>query len=204
DCENIFRTFQQAYVGKDHCEVPPEAYDPLFALAPIDTPVDTAMFWSKTKTVVHNYVNKNKGCFVTMEDTLLGSVLDDVDWCGQVGSSETFEGCPEWNYCVNNPKRSFWTRGSAKFAEAAKGVATVMLNGALDAPFDASSIFGKTELPRLNSTTVSKLTVVLVMPKHPKSDCSDVFFKELLNRLDSKIGFECNSHMRRERFPEEE
>lgn len=48
------------------------------------------MFWSKTKDVVHAYVNRNKGCFVTMEDTLLGSVLDMnmfKAWCGEEGSN---------------------------------------------------------------------------------------------------------------------
>lgn len=45
-----------------------------------------AMFWSKTKDVVHAY-NKEKSCFVTMENTLLGSVLDDLTWCGKEGSN---------------------------------------------------------------------------------------------------------------------
>lgn len=42
------------------------------------------MFWSKTKDVVHDFVRN--GCFVTMEDTLLGSVLDGLSWCGKEGS----------------------------------------------------------------------------------------------------------------------
>lgn len=45
------------------------------------------MFWSKTKPVVHNYVNRNKGCFYTIENTLLGSVLDGLTWCGKEGSN---------------------------------------------------------------------------------------------------------------------
>lgn len=45
------------------------------------------MFWSKTKTLVHDYVDKNKACFVTVENTLLGSVLDGLDWCGREGSN---------------------------------------------------------------------------------------------------------------------
>lgn len=44
------------------------------------------MFWSKTKDVVHGY-NKKTSCFFTMEDTLLGSVLDNLNWCGKEGSN---------------------------------------------------------------------------------------------------------------------
>lgn len=44
------------------------------------------MFWSKTKDVVHDY-NGKTSCFVTMEDTLLGSVLDKLTWCGKEGSN---------------------------------------------------------------------------------------------------------------------
>lgn len=43
------------------------------------------MFWSKTKDVVHAY-NGKTSCFVTMENTLLGSVLDNLKWCGKEGS----------------------------------------------------------------------------------------------------------------------
>lgn len=44
------------------------------------------MFWSKTKDVVHDY-NQKTSCFVTMENTLLGSVLDNLNWCGEEGSN---------------------------------------------------------------------------------------------------------------------
>ncbi|KAF5892978.1 ADP-ribosyl cyclase/cyclic ADP-ribose hydrolase 1-like, partial [Clarias magur] len=30
DCEKIWGTFEQAYIGRDPCDVSPEAYDPLF------------------------------------------------------------------------------------------------------------------------------------------------------------------------------
>lgn len=44
------------------------------------------MFWSKTKNVVHDFTEK-RDCFVTLEDTLLGSVLNGLTWCGKEGSS---------------------------------------------------------------------------------------------------------------------
>lgn len=44
------------------------------------------MFWSKTKDIVHDYTKKNEACFVTLEDTLLGSVVNGLTWCGKEGS----------------------------------------------------------------------------------------------------------------------
>lgn len=44
------------------------------------------MFWSKTKDLVHDFTEK-KDCFLTLEDTLLGSVVNDLTWCGKEGSS---------------------------------------------------------------------------------------------------------------------
>lgn len=81
-----------------------------------------------------------------------------------------------------------------QFAEAACGGATVMLNGAIEAPFDPKrsvprplnllrswlemafshmgslhfSVFGSAEVPNLSPAKVRKLTVVLAMPINPK------------------------------------
>ncbi|CAJ1082618.1 ADP-ribosyl cyclase/cyclic ADP-ribose hydrolase 1-like [Xyrichtys novacula] len=113
DCEKIWTAFEQAYLGKDPCEVPMEAYDPLIAAAPFEPACNRMMFWSKTKDVAHEFTAK-KHCFTTLEDTLLGSVLNDLTWCGKEGSGETFtSGCPRWNDCDNNTVRSFWNRVSA-------------------------------------------------------------------------------------------
>lgn len=38
DCEKIWDAFEQAYIGKDPCKVPPGAYDPLIAVAPPQPP----------------------------------------------------------------------------------------------------------------------------------------------------------------------
>lgn len=44
------------------------------------------MFWSKTKDVVQDFSRK-KDCFQTVEETLLGSVLNSLTWCGKKGSN---------------------------------------------------------------------------------------------------------------------
>ncbi|CAB1452487.1 unnamed protein product [Pleuronectes platessa] len=153
DCENLWSVFQQAYVGKDPCNVPTEAYDPLIATAPF-------------KPACNRHFTKKRECFLTLEKTLLGSVLRALTWCGEEGSSETFtSGCPDWRKCENNPVDSFWRSASAAFADVACGDVTAVLDGSIETPFDPKSIFGSIELKRFKSPRVRSLKIVLVSQK---------------------------------------
>ncbi|KAM9712273.1 ADP-ribosyl cyclase/cyclic ADP-ribose hydrolase 1-like isoform 2-T2 [Menidia menidia] len=191
-CEQLWDAFQNAYVKKDHCKVPMEAYDLLMTLAPIEPLQDKAMFWSKTKDVVHDFTGKTD-CFVTVEDSLLGSVLDGLTWCGKEGSSETLTtGCPDWNKCPNNTVSSFWKRISTAFADAAKGDVTVMLNGSITKPFDDKSIFASVEVERLKSPRIKNLKVVLVADKKAGTKCKNGSLKTLQEKLEKKkIKYDC-------------
>ncbi|KAM9712250.1 ADP-ribosyl cyclase/cyclic ADP-ribose hydrolase 1-like isoform 2-T3 [Menidia menidia] len=191
-CEQLWDAFQKAYVKKHPCKVPTEAYDPLMTLAPIEPLQDKAMFWSKTKDVVHDFTGKTD-CFVTVEDSLLGSVLDGLTWCGKKGSSETLTtGCPDWNTCPNNSVSSFWKRISTAFADAAKGDVTVMLNGSITKPFDDKSIFASVEVERLKSPRIKNLKVVLVADKKAGTKCKNGSLKALQEKLEKKkIKYDC-------------
>lgn len=191
DCDKIWAAFEQAYVGKDPCKVPMEAYDSLIAAAPFEPACNRMMFWSKTKDVVHDFTKK-KDCFVTLEDTLLGSVLDDMTWCGKEGSRETFTSdCPGWTDCDNNTVRSFWNRVSAAFAEAACGDTTVMLNGSLATPFSPYSIFGSIEVKGFTSQKMKSLNVVLVTQEKHVSNCTNPSLKNLQKELADGIKYNC-------------
>ncbi|KAM3860356.1 ADP-ribosyl cyclase/cyclic ADP-ribose hydrolase 1-like [Diretmus argenteus] len=191
-CQNIWTVFEQAYVGKDPCNVPMEAYNELISTAPFESTCNRMMFWSKTKDLVHDFTEK-RDCFVTLEDTLLGSVLDGLTWCGKEGSSETFTtGCPEWSDCENNPVRSFWNRASAAFADVACGDVTAMLNGSIATPFSPTSIFGSIEVKRFNSTRIKNLNVVLVIQKNALTNCNnDASLKDLKKELANGIKYNC-------------
>ncbi|XP_029698844.1 uncharacterized protein isoform X2 [Takifugu rubripes] len=90
-------------------------------------------------------------------------------------------------------------QGSERFAEAACGDATVMLNGSIATPFDTSSVFGSVEVLKLNSTKVRKLTVVLVTATTPVSDCSN----ESLQKIKAETGQSYHLRMQgSERFAE--
>ncbi|XP_048123150.1 ADP-ribosyl cyclase/cyclic ADP-ribose hydrolase 1-like isoform X2 [Alosa alosa] len=159
DCEKIWESFKQAFVGRNPCDVPPDAYDSLLHKVSHDPACNRMLFWSKTKEIVHAFTGK-MSCYLTLEDTLLGFTLDGLNWCGKNESQETFTtGCPD---CDNNSFRAFWNGASAAFAASACGDASVMLNGSIDMPFNSKSIFGSVEVKHFNSSIMNGLTVLLV------------------------------------------
>ncbi|XP_063730035.1 ADP-ribosyl cyclase/cyclic ADP-ribose hydrolase 1-like [Eleginops maclovinus] len=198
-CTKIWEEFEKAYVGHDPCNVPGENYDSLIAVAPLKHSCGKTMFWSKTKDLVRDFTKNREDVFI-LEDTLLGSVLDGLNWCGKKGSSETFtEGCPEWDECANNPLRSVWNRGSHASADYGCDDVTAMLNGSRDRAFDPERVFGSVEVKRMKYPKVKSLKVVLFTQKNTQSDtqkssqeanCNNVL-KDLKGALDQGITCTC-------------
>lgn len=191
DCNKVWEAFQQAYVGRDPLKVPAEAYNPFIAETQFHNPMcNKLVFWSKTKEIAHDFTEKNEGCYITVEDTLMGSVVDGLTWCGKEGSNETFTtGCPKWEE-GENPVHSFWKRASAAFADAACGDVTVMLNGSLDTPYHPTSVFASIEVPRFTSAKLKSLTVVLVTQNN-LGTCTNDSLKNLQNDLAQGIPYHC-------------
>ncbi|KAM4606299.1 ADP-ribosyl cyclase/cyclic ADP-ribose hydrolase 1-like [Polymixia lowei] len=194
-CQNIWSVFERAYIGKDPCKVPVEAYDPLIYTVPVDPPYDRMMFWSKTKNVASEFATTNN--YVILDKTLLGNILDGLTWCGKEGSSETFTtGCPGRSdkNCLNNPVHSFWNRASAAFADGASGQVTAMLNGAIDEPYDPTSVFARIEVKRLNPNKVNSLNVFLVNQKKDGASCdNNQSLRDLRVEVQQKgITYSCN------------
>ncbi|XP_056155729.1 ADP-ribosyl cyclase/cyclic ADP-ribose hydrolase 1-like [Lampris incognitus] len=191
DCLGIWQAFEQAYVGKDPCQVPVESYDHLLTTSPFEPACNRTMFWSKTKDLVHEFT-MHRDCFLTAEDTLLGFILDELTWCGKEGSKETFTAdCPGWTTCVHNPVRSFWKRVSAAFADVACGDVTSMLNGSITTPFSSTSIFATIEVKRLKSPNVKSLNVVLTTNANAVTNCDNASLKDLQRELDRGINYSC-------------
>ncbi|XP_032359706.1 ADP-ribosyl cyclase/cyclic ADP-ribose hydrolase 1 [Etheostoma spectabile] len=191
DCEKLWGAFEQAYVGRDPCKVSREAYDPFIAAADFKPACNRLMFWSKTKDVVHDFTKK-RDCYLTVEDTVLGSVLNGLTWCGKEGSNETFTtNCPGWRDCENNTVGSFWNRVSTAFADAACGDVTAMLNGNIATPFSPTSIFASNEVKRFDSSRVKSLNVVLVTEKSAVTNCTNTSLKDLQKELKQGIKYNC-------------
>ncbi|XP_056440179.1 ADP-ribosyl cyclase/cyclic ADP-ribose hydrolase 1-like [Gadus chalcogrammus] len=190
-CVKVWSAFEQAYVDHDPCQVPPQAYDHLLSIAPPLPKYNWTLFWSGTREVAHQV---SGGCYQTLEDTMLGSVLDGKTWCGKQGSNETFDsGCPGWTQCVNNPVRSFWSRASAEFAVVACGDAAVLLNGSRDTPFDPHSTFGSHRSQKFTPGLMkgARLSVVLVTKDNVGANCTDESLKNLQKELKPGIKYIC-------------
>ncbi|KAK0139370.1 ADP-ribosyl cyclase/cyclic ADP-ribose hydrolase 1 [Merluccius polli] len=158
DCVKVWSAFEQAYVGRDPCEVPMEAYDHLISTAPPQPACNRMMFWSKTKDLAHLV---SDSCYQTMEDTLLGSVLDGQTWCGKKGSSTV-----------------------------ACGNTTAMLNGSIATPFSTASIFA-IEVTQFTSDRMRSLTVIMVTNDVVVSNCTNESLKDLQKELDPGIRYIC-------------
>ncbi|KAI1888737.1 hypothetical protein AGOR_G00171810 [Albula goreensis] len=195
DCEEVWKAFSGAYLGKDPCEVSVEAYDPLMRAVSERPACDRMLFWSKTRDFVHDFTAKTK-CQLTLEDTLLGYMMNDQTyWCSEKGSSVTFTEkgkCPGWDECERNPMKSFWKRASAAFAESACGDVAVMLNGSIDTPFAPDSIFASVEVKKFHSPKMKALKVVLVTKgKDDKANCKNKSLQNLKDALDPRLSYEC-------------
>ncbi|XP_035271157.1 ADP-ribosyl cyclase/cyclic ADP-ribose hydrolase 1-like [Anguilla rostrata] len=195
-CEEMWDAFSGAYVGKDPCDVPMEAYDPLIHAVSEKAACNRMLFWSKTKDIVHQ-LTEAKHCLLTLEDTLLGFVMDGLTWCGKNGSKETFTtGCPGWMECERNPVRSFWNRASAAFAESACGEVTAMLNGSINTPFNTNSIFGSIEVKKFSSPKMRALNVILVTRGNDTTNCENDSLQSLQGTLDPNLKYTCKEVQR--------
>uniref|UniRef100_UPI0037E90F2F ADP-ribosyl cyclase/cyclic ADP-ribose hydrolase 1-like n=1 Tax=Semicossyphus pulcher TaxID=241346 RepID=UPI0037E90F2F len=188
-CENKWAAFEQAYVGEDHCGFSEGNYDQLFAETNFKHPCGKTMFWSKTKDLVHEFTKK-RDCFVTLEDTLLGSVLDGLEWCGKEGNKETYT--QQCQKCQPNPVSSFWKTASTRFTQHACGEASVMLDGERKEPYNSNSFFGGVEVPNLQPSKVTHLTVVLVT-KESWGSCTCESLGSLRKDLHQGIGCTCKA-----------
>ncbi|RVE58616.1 hypothetical protein OJAV_G00196040 [Oryzias javanicus] len=191
NCQNVWDAFQQAYIDRDPCSIPGDAYEPFITALSLKLQCNRMMFWSKTKDLVHSFTQK-QDCFVTVEDVPLGAILDGLTWCGKEGSKETFTtGCPGWSDCANNPVRSFWNQASAAFADAACGDVSAMLSGSIETPFSPGSVFESIEVRRLRSPKVKRMNVILVMEENAVTNCTNASLENLQKVLNAGISYGC-------------
>jgi len=75
------------------------------------------MFWSGTYDVAHEYADTGRR-FVTLEDTLLGFIMNGLTWCGQTADpGMNYQSCPSYNECPESASTAFWGTASATVNE---------------------------------------------------------------------------------------
>ncbi|XP_030624930.1 ADP-ribosyl cyclase/cyclic ADP-ribose hydrolase 1 [Chanos chanos] len=191
DCQKIWTAFEQAYVGRNSCDVPVENYDTLIRAVKQEIQCNKTLFWSKSKDLAHAFTEKRK-CKMTLEDTLLGYMLDDLTWCSKPDSKETFSSnCPGWTDCEKNPVRSFWVRASANLAASTCGHASVLLSASVNPPYNQNSIFSSVEVQNLNHSILDSMAAYLVTDVTDKTNCNDASLVTLKNDLPPNVEFSC-------------
>ncbi|KAM6150977.1 ADP-ribosyl cyclase/cyclic ADP-ribose hydrolase 1 isoform 2-T2 [Erethizon dorsatum] len=197
DCPKILDAFKSAFISKDPCNIKKEDYEPLVELVDQTVPCNKSLFWSKSKELAHQYTWVQGG-MLTLEDTLLGYLADDLTWCGDPGSAElNHQSCPRWNECLSNPGSVFWKVISQKFAESACGVVQVMLNGSLSKPFSKSSTFGSVEVFNLDPRKVHTLQAWVMhdIGGISSDTCSSLSISELKSIVTKRnITFTCQNN----------
>nr|XP_057916367.1 ADP-ribosyl cyclase/cyclic ADP-ribose hydrolase 1 isoform X2 [Doryrhamphus excisus] len=162
DCEEIWRQFEEAVVQQASCGVAVEDYRHMFQAIPQTWACDRFLFWSKTRTLIHDYAAVMRR-FWTLEDTLVGYMFNDLIWCGQQEEWDfDFGSCPQWSACIDHPVYSLWRQASKNFAEMACGNITVLLNGSIENAFNRNSMFGSVELDGLNPHRVNYVNIKVV------------------------------------------
>ncbi|XP_006877933.1 PREDICTED: ADP-ribosyl cyclase 1-like [Chrysochloris asiatica] len=191
NCEEIWKAFTNAFLSKNPCKIAEEDYQPLIKMVKQSLPCNKILFWSKTKTLAHDYTKDHKDMF-TLENTLLGYMFDNLTWCGDAGKTEmNYKSCP---VCSSSAVNVFWKAASKALAETACGVVYVMLSGSIKNAFDPNSVFGSVEVVNLNPNKVRSLQawVMTDIGGVARDSCSGSSINELESILKQKsIQFTC-------------
>uniref|UniRef100_A0AC11DHH5 Uncharacterized protein n=1 Tax=Ovis aries TaxID=9940 RepID=A0AC11DHH5_SHEEP len=201
NCQEIKQAFMSAFISKDPCKATKEDYRRLIDLADPTVPCNKIVLWSKTKELAREYA-KPRG-LVTLEDTLLGSLADDLHWCGEPGSPDLNTwSCPDWKKdCRTNYLTVFWEVLSKRFAESACGTVQVVLDGSLENAFNEMSIFGRVEAPNLKPMVTLQAWLVHDPGKPPRDSCSGSSITKLKSILSERnVRFICRDNLSRDEF----
>ncbi|XP_060069476.1 ADP-ribosyl cyclase/cyclic ADP-ribose hydrolase-like [Ylistrum balloti] len=164
DCNSTWVQFEASFVGKDPCKLTSQDYSKFVETTLSSVPEDKALFWSGTYRVAHEYADAGKR-FITLEDTLLGYMMNGLTWCGQtVPPGVNYKNCPSYNECPVTASTAFWGKASSQFASQAKGTVTLLLDGSNQTrpAYSTDSYFAKFELPALSSDAVKMVKIYVV------------------------------------------
>ncbi|XP_033760725.1 ADP-ribosyl cyclase/cyclic ADP-ribose hydrolase-like [Pecten maximus] len=164
DCNLLWVKFVSSFAGKEPCELKSEDYSGFIEMSLSSIPEDKAMFWSGTYRVAHDYAESGNR-FITLEDTLLGYIMNGLTWCGQTAPpGVNYRNCPSYNDCPETASTAFWGTASSQFASQAKGTVTILLDGSNPArpAYSRDSYFAKFELPSLSPDEVKMMNIYVV------------------------------------------
>ncbi|XP_033110312.1 ADP-ribosyl cyclase/cyclic ADP-ribose hydrolase 1-like [Anneissia japonica] len=199
DCNNLYTQFETAFANKDPCAIEDNAFEPFVLSVSQVLPANQALFWSGTNLLAHRYALATSK-LKTMEDTLLGYLMNNLIFCGELNSGINYDECPGYGNCPSNGNEvmsTFWDTASKSFASRANGEIAVLLSGSnADGAYRNTSTFARIELPNLNPETISNVRIIVshdigtTSPKH--ETCNDGSLLTLKADLDKReIKYTC-------------
>jgi len=125
-----------------------------------------------------------------------GFLGDNLFWCGQKEEPGiNYEECPEYDSCEGHANTLFWQTTSREFARNVEGHLRVLMNGSASPAYDKTTVFGSYELPNLNPSKVTKISVYVVheigMPELEKCGEGSLLQLEREIRAYGHNNFEC-------------
>jgi len=170
NCSKIWDTFYTAFAYKDPCNTTFEDYKPYFDEIGMDiVKPNKSLFWSGTYKEAHLFSDFDAR-FTTLEDTMAGWIVNGLTWCGTEANKTdgiNYSSCPNITTGCDYPT-PFWGQASKRFAEKARGIVRVMVNGTRMESgkripaYRNNSFFGQYELPNLQVDQIIRLLVLVV------------------------------------------
>ncbi|XP_078381093.1 ADP-ribosyl cyclase/cyclic ADP-ribose hydrolase-like [Oculina patagonica] len=173
NCSKIWDALHGGFAFKNPCNLTFADYKPYFDEVEMAEIHNKSLFWSGTYKAVHSYSEFDVR-FTTLEDTMAGWIVNELTFCGNGNLSRNttdgidYDSCPKWSRSCDYTT-PFWGQASKKFAEHARGIVRVMLNGSRVSgdgnhipAYKRDSFFGKYELPSFQVEKITELMIIVV------------------------------------------
>ncbi|CAH1781446.1 unnamed protein product [Owenia fusiformis] len=193
NCSELWQRFSTAFMNKDACSVTQDDYRSYGDIAMEDVPNGKSLFWEGTYQVTHDYSRRGRRKWA-LGDILIGYCVDQLTWCGQTAApGVNYTRCPAYGECSSYDD-AFWGMAATKYAIAASGEATTIMNGSRTdgrPAYERESYFAKFELPNLDPSKVTKFQVVVLhdVGKIVRESCNNGSLVQLKEDI-LKRGFE--------------
>lgn len=195
DCSDLWKKFVSAFNNtSSQCNVSVSSYDDFIKAADLNI-TGKQLFWSGVRGFAQRF-SEDGLRYTTLEDTLIGYLINGLNFCGGTAGGNPNVPCPRRNAttCPSPASAGFWTSASINFAKKAAGEVYVLLNATNNPIIKNTSTFWTFELPQWRKGVVTKLTAYLIneSPESVEACKEDKSIKDLKDFLmNLSISFDC-------------
>lgn len=201
-CSFAWTAFRLGFGRKDPNSVNAESYNTYFAVLPIKSRANTAVYWSGSalKSIVEQISEESKisSSVNHISSRIINTMIKDdkvMCWCGNTTAFlDTVNPCPI------TPVVAFWQAFSSHFAESGRGIVYFITDGnRKGGVYQNASFFSMFEFSSLISDEINKLVVINIYDcnNNMVEKCGEGTLKLLENQTVSKpgrsVGYRCET-----------